>query len=458
MRDMVDVPQKVAEDSHVGGPADEFEPWTRGTKVFAFVCFLFAAGTAALFLVQLPFLVLEPGNIFETEPFIEVDGADRFESPGEVSFVTVHQRRLTPIDWLVSQFQPSDVILHEDVLLRGRTLDEQREENAQLMLTSQNLAITAALDHLGFDTVDPAGVVIVDVVPGGAVDGVFARNDVITEVNGVPVLTADDLFNVLSDVEANDTLTLVAGRPGEETETFDVVVTDDTAGFLGISRDGGAPEDGSGAVVDDVVEGGPAVGILEGGDRIVGLNGTDIDSFGTLVEALSGLRSGDNAAVDVIRLVNGEETTVSVDVTLGTRALERAGIAFADTQFRDADLPIDVSFTTEEIGGPSAGLAFSLSVLDVLTEGDLTGGANIVATGAVDRFGNVGSIGGSHQKAFAAQEVEADVFIVPVGNLEEAQSALPELRVEGVSTLAEALDVIAEFGGNVDQLPVDGQL
>ena len=232
----------------------------------------------------------------------------------------------------------------------------------------------------------------------------------------------------------------------------------DTAGFLGISRDGGAPEDGSGAFVDDVVEGGPAVGILEGGDRIVGLNSTDIDSFGTLVEALSGLRSGDNAAVDVIRLVNGEETAVSVDVTLGTRALERAGIAFADTQFRDADLPIDVSFTTEEIGGPSAGLAFSLSVLDVLTEGDLTGGANIVATGAVDRFGNVGSIGGSHQKAFAAQEVEADVFIVPVGNLEEAQSALPELRVEGVSTLAEALDVIAEFGGNVDQLPVDGQL
>ncbi len=457
MTEMVDVPQKVAEETAFGGPADEFAPLSRGTKFFGFVCFLFMIAAAAAFLVQLPLLVLEPGNTFETESFIEVDGADSFESPGEVSFVTVHQRRLTPVDWLVSQFQSSDEIFHEDVLLGGRTIEEQREENAQLMISSQNLAITAALDHLGFDTAEPAGVVIVDVVPGGVLDGVLARNDVITEVNGVPVLTADELFDVIAEFDADETLTIVAGRPGEDPETLDLSLTDDTSGFLGIARDP-ADADDQGAVVDEVVEGGPTVGILEADDRIVGLDGASIDSFGALVEALSENRAGDTVAVDVVRVADGEESTVNLEVTLGTRAFERAGISFADTQFRDAELPLDVSFTTDNIGGPSAGLAFSLSVLDVLTEGDLTGGANIVVTGAIDRFGNVTSIGGAHQKAFAAQDVGADVFIVPDGNLEEAQAAVPELRIESVSSLTEALDIIAEFGGNVDQLPVDGQL
>ena len=457
MTDVVDVPQKVAEDSAVGDPAYELPPLSRGTKLFAFLCFLLAVGSAASFLVQLPLLVLEPGNTFETESFIEVEGAESFESPGEVSFVTVHQRRLTPFDWLISQLQASDEIFHEDVLLGGRTVEEQREENALLMLTSQNLAITAALDHLGFETAEPAGVVIVDVVPGGALDGVLARNDVITELNGVPVLTADELFDVLADFEADETLTVLAGRPGEAPQTIEVILTDDTAGFLGIARDASDPDD-QGAVVDSVVEGGPAVGILQADDRIVGLNGAEIDSFGALVAGLSEQRSGDVVAVDVIRLADGEETSVVVEVTLGTRALERAGIGFADTQFRDADLPIDVGFTTDDIGGPSAGLAFSLSVLDVLTEGDLTGGANIVVTGAIDRFGNVSAIGGAHQKAFVAQDVGADVFIVPDGNFDEAREAVPDLRVESVSSLTEALDIIAEFGGNVDELPVNGQL
>ena len=141
------------------------------------------------------------------------------------------------------------------------------------------------------------------------------------------------------------------------------------------------------------------------------------------------------------------------------RALERAGVLAADTQFRDADLPFDVGFTTENVGGPSAGLAFSLTVLDVLTEGDLAGGANIVVTGSIDRNGNVGRVGGLHQKSFAALDDDADIFIVPEGNLEEAQAAVSEgLRIEGVSTLAEALELIAEFGGNAGELPTDGSL
>lgn len=458
MSSLADLTQNVAEETRESGPLDELEPLSRGTKFFAFVCFLLVIAGACLFLVQLPLLVLEPGNTFETESFIEVEGADSFQSPGEVSFVTVHQRRLTPIDWLVSQFQDSDEIFHEDVLLGGRTIEEQREENALLMVSSQNSAIAAALNQLGFETAEPAGVVVIDIVEQGALDGELARNDVITQVNGVPVLTADELFDRLADFDAGETITLVAGRPGEDTRTIEVQLTDDTAGFLGISSDPATRDDGQGATIDDVVEGGPVVGIFEGGDRIVNLDGQVIDSFGTLVESLAGRRSGDVVAVEAVRVVDGDETTISAEVALAPRAFERIGLQFADTQFRDADLPVDVGFTTDNIGGPSAGLAFSLSVLDVLTEGDLTGGADIVVTGAIDRFGNVGNVGGVHQKAFAAREAGAEIFIVPDGNFDEASAAVGDLRVESVSSLTEALELISEFGGNVDELPVDGQL
>ena len=353
MSSLADLTQNVAEETRESSPLDELEPLSRGTKFFAFVCFLLVIAGACLFLVQLPLLVLEPGNTFETESFIEVEGADSFQSPGEVSFVTVHQRRLTPIDWLVSQFQDSDEIFHEDVLLGGRTIEEQREENALLMVSSQNSAIAAALNQLGFETAEPAGVVVIDIVEQGALDGELARNDVITQVNGVPVLTADELFDRLADFDAGETITLVAGRPGEDTRTIEVQLTDDTAGFLGISSDPATRDDGQGATIDDVVEGGPVVGIFEGGDRIVNLDGQVIDSFGTLVESLAGRRSGDVVAVEAVRVVDGDETTISAEVALAPRAFERIGLQFADTQFRDADLPVDVGFTTDNIGAVS---------------------------------------------------------------------------------------------------------
>ena len=95
----------------------------------------------------------------------------------------------------------------------------------------------------------------------------------------------------------------------------------------------------------------------------------------------------------------------------------------------------------------------------MLTEGDLAGGANIVVTGSIDRVGNVGRVGGLHQKSFAALDDDADVFIVPEGNFEEARAAVSEdLRIEPVATLDEALAVIAEFGGNAGDLPTDGSL
>lgn len=409
------------------------------------------------FSLRLPYLALEPGSTFATEEFVVVEGTDSYTSPGEVSFVTVTQRRLTPFSWTLSRLRESDEIFHEDELLQGRTFDEQREENAQLMLTSQNAAIAAALGHLGFETAEPAGVVIIDIVEGGALDGVLARNDVITSIDGIPIAEQEELADYLS-TRLDTTVELVAGRPGEEVQTVSVELTSDTSGFLGVAAGQDPDGDRVGAYLADTVPGGAAEGLLEGGDRIVGVNGNAVASFEELVPELSALRAGDTVAIEALRDgANGEEV-IAVDITLGVRILDRAGLANVATQFRDAELPIDVGFTTEDVGGPSAGLAFTLTVLDVLTEGDLTGGAQIVVTGTIDRQGNVGPIGGVHQKAFAVDDVDADVFIVPEANFEQASAAVDGLRVESVTTLSEALAIIAEFGGNADDLPSAGEL
>ena len=415
---------------------------------------MFGVGVA-LTTVRLPYLVLEPGDTFETEEYIAVDGLDVFPSPdGEVRFVTVTQRRLTPVGLVMSVIDESEDVFHEDELLRGRTIDEQREENAQLMLTSQNTAISAALVELGFEVAAPNGAVVLSVTEGGPMDGVVERNDVISSVMGSPVSTLDELYEAVEPLEIGSDVTLVVGRAGAETRQVVVTLTNDTAAFLGVARALDDPDDGAGALVDSVVEGGPVDGLLEGGDRVVEVSGTQVGGFAELVDALNALRSG--AAVDITVDRNGER--IVNEVVLGSRVLERLGIAEAQTQFRDADLPFDIGITTEEIGGPSAGLAFTLTILDVLTPGDLTGGTDIVVTGTIAPNGAVGAIGGVRQKAFAAKDAGAAVFIVPAANLAEAEDAVDDLRIEGVNTLDDALAIIDEFGGNALELPALGEL
>jgi len=457
--DATEVPTTVLDEVPSIDPPEPPKDSGVGTRFMVVSMLIGLACGIASFVVRLPYVALEPGNTFETEEYVVVDGAESFESPGEVSFVTVTQKRLTPMDWVISKLQDSDDIFHEDELLQGRSFDEQREENAQLMLTSQNSAIAAALAELGFETAEPAGVVVIDALEGGPLDGVLARNDVITQLDGTTILTVDELFEALSEQAPGTTVELAAGRPGGETQTVSVALTADTSAFLGIMRGPDAAVSGNGASINGVVEGGSVDGVLVPGDRIVGLDGEAVDSFEALVAVLGDRRSGETVSVEAIRTAaNGDEELISETITLGVRALESMGLSSAATQLRDRELPFEVGFSTEDIGGPSAGLAFTLTVLDVLTEGDLTGGANIVVTGTIDREGNVGPIGGVKQKAHAAKASDADVFIVPEQNLEAATAAVEGLRVEPVATLDEALEIIAGFGGNAGSLPTNGEL
>jgi PDZ domain-containing protein len=131
----------------------------------------------------------------------------------------------------------------------------------------------------------------------------------------------------------------------------------------------------------------------------------------------------------------------------------RAIIGFIPADTRTVQLPFEVGIDTDQIGGPSAGLAFTLALLDELTPGDLMGGVRVAATGTIGEDESVGAIGALAQKAVAVKAAGAKVFLVPKGQSEEeladARRAVgSSVRIEPVANLAEALAILESLGGS----------
>jgi PDZ domain-containing protein len=120
--------------------------------------------------------------------------------------------------------------------------------------------------------------------------------------------------------------------------------------------------------------------------------------------------------------------------------------------------PVQIDVDTNDISGPSAGLAMSLAIIDDLSPGDLTGGKRVAVTGTIDSAGTVGPIGGLSQKAVAARRAGAQVFIVPACAADDRQCAADlatakqrvgnDVELAPVSTLAQALRVLRDAGGS----------
>jgi PDZ domain-containing protein len=110
--------------------------------------------------------------------------------------------------------------------------------------------------------------------------------------------------------------------------------------------------------------------------------------------------------------------------------------------------PARVSIDTANIGGPSAGLAMTLCIIDELSRGSLTGHHNVAATGAIDQFGDVGDVGGVAEKTVAVQRAGAQYFIVPQIEVATAKAnAAPGLHIIGVTSLEQALRALRRIGG-----------
>jgi PDZ domain-containing protein len=199
---------------------------------------------------------------------------------------------------------------------------------------------------------------------------------------------------------------------------------------------------GKGVQVDAIVPGSHAIGVLQVGDVIVGLNGNPIQTTTDLINAIS----AQPPAATVHLFVKRAGAQISLDIPLMPPAASggtpKLGIQIETAGF-DYNPPFPVSIETNKIsGGPSAGLIFTLTVYNSLISQDLTGGRRIAGTGTINLDGSVGPIGGVKQKIFAAEAVGATYFLCPVDNYADAVSVAKTIKVIKIATVQQAVDFL----------------
>lgn len=198
--------------------------------------------------------------------------------------------------------------------------------------------------------------------------------------------------------------------------------------------------------VETVEESGPSAGKLQAGDAVDMVNNIEVPTLGAFQEILKKTQPGEPIVIDYRRKNAAAGTTT---ITLGEHPERDYG--YLGIGVRDAPWALfDVEFNLANIGGPSAGLMFSLAVVDKLTTGDLNGGKFVAGTGTITADGEVGSIGGITHKMLAAEEAGATVFLVPADNCAEALTArtddLELVKVDTLNTAVDALNTISAGG------------
>ncbi len=163
----------------------------------------------------------------------------------------------------------------------------------------------------------------------------------------------------------------------------------------------------------EVCHGAPAYGKVEPGDRVLAVDGQDITDLSQVAPLVQSHRPGDDVRITVER--NG--TTRTATVAAGKASKDRRScvpaqrstsgttcLGITSQEFETYQFPINVKINTQLVGGPSAGLAFTLAIIDDLTPGSLTGGKRVAVTGTIQADGSVGAVGGVEQKAITARE------------------------------------------------------
>lgn len=192
---------------------------------------------------------------------------------------------------------------------------------------------------------------------------------------------------------------------------------------------GAAPDSGAEGVVaeDDLI-----LGIdVTGSERV------EVQTYQDLADPLAQTDPGTQVELWVER--DGEEIALPIVTTDDGTGRTQLGI-FLQAEF---DMPVDVSIAIDNVGGPSAGVMFALGVVDVLTEGDLTGGSHIAGTGTITMDGRIGPIGGVQLKMIGALRDGASHFLAPTFNCGEVIGNEPGgLQVVAVSNLSQARDAV----------------
>jgi PDZ domain-containing protein len=197
----------------------------------------------------------------------------------------------------------------------------------------------------------------------------------------------------------------------------------------------------SGVIVDAIESTSDAVGKLQPTDVIQSVNGTETRTIGMLRRTLSKVRPGHAVTLGVSRI--GKHLFIRVTTSADPLDRRRAIVGFTPEQAALIKLPLRVRIESGSVGGPSAGLAFALEVMEELGR-NVDRGYRVAATGQMELDGAVSPIGGVKQKIFGARDAKADVVLVPAGeNAHEAERYAHGLRIIPVKSFPQALRALA---------------
>lgn len=318
--------------------------------------------TAAAFLVELPYYLVQPGGVRPAEQRVEVEGARTHPDTGEVLFTTVFLNRATPALMVRAWLDDAVEVRTEEEMYPDGDPDAAREANLARMDTSKLVATSVALDELGVASeVTADGALVVGLVESGPADGVLRPEDVIVEVDGSEVALPDDIAGSLDD-----------RRPGDVVEVT-------------VRREDGTAEE---------------------------------------------------------ELVLGESPDQEGRPILGVQVAPANPRVASDVQ---------VEVDSGEVSGPSAGLAWTLAIIDELTPGSLTGERPLAVTGEILPDGTVGAVGGVVQKLSAVAREGHDRFMFPASTPAEEQRRMREIAGDHVELLPvedidDAVEVLAPSG------------
>jgi PDZ domain-containing protein len=196
----------------------------------------------------------------------------------------------------------------------------------------------------------------------------------------------------------------------------------------------------NGVFIMNVLEDGAAAGLLSPGDRLLEIDEQNYGSMEEFLDYLSTKQVGD----EVELLIERDERRLNQSITLAPLPTEpeRPGIGISFVEDKDIETTPKVNIDSEAIGGPSAGLMFTLEILNQLLDEDITQGYDIAGTGTMESDGTVGRIGGIDQKIIAADRAGIDIFFAPDDSPESGQPSNYEVALETAEEIETEMEIV----------------
>jgi PDZ domain-containing protein len=388
------------------GPAGGGRPraWGRhrvATALAIVLGVLVVAAVVAL-LVPVPYEAITPGQGIPVATLVTVPKARRHHHGGAVVLTDVELVPLRALTWLYYKLQSGVQVVPTSELTGPATSAQYEEQGVIDMANARQAATVVALQTLGYDVrAVPDGVIVYQTVPGSPAARRLRVGQVLTALDGTPVPDVAALQRAIARKVPGATVTLAYHPFGRSSPSRRLSVR---LGEVRVGRTGG----------------GLYETCLPYGART------------SLARPPAGLATG------------------CLGIT--APALE------SEQSYRLTGLPFPVHLSSDGIVGPSAGLSFTLGLLQVLAHGDVTGGLRVAATGTMSVTGQVGEVGGVAQKTAAVEAAGASVFIVPAAQVGTAKAhANGRLKVIGVTSLAQAIQDLRRLGGRLGPLPGPGR-